>query len=245
MTTAVVCKDLSHAFGSLSVIDRLNLEISAGDFVAILGPSGCGKSTLLRLIAELEPVSTGILDLKRSSEDSRGFVFQDPRLLPWRNVLENVATPLELLGHSKAEARTKANECLDRVRYGESRNAMPTELSGGMKMRVSLARALTANPSLLLLDEPFAALDEQSRQALQVDLRDLYLKNKMTTVFVTHSLSEAVFLASRVVLFSSRPAKVLFDEKIRLPEARSHETRLSIEYLDETRRVEKLRAERT
>lgn len=246
MTTEILCKDLSHSFGSLPVIDRLNLRIPAGDFVAILGPSGCGKSTLLRIIAELESVQSGRIEFDRSPNDrierSRGFVFQDARLLPWRDVIDNVATPLELLGLPLNEARKRAAAYLDRARYHESRHVYPSALSGGMKMRVSLARALSVDPSLLLLDEPFAALDERSRNALQVDLRDLWLKTKMTTVFVTHSLSEAVFLASRVILLSYRPAKICFDETVQLSEKRTEETRLSLEYLNEIRRIENLRA---
>ena len=203
------------------VVDTLNFKVEPGEFVSLLGPSGCGKSTLLRLIAGLDEPDAGEIKVDSfGREFFRSFVFQEAHLLPWRSVLENAALPLELMGVSKNDRLGQAREILSRVGLAEALGRYPSQLSGGMKMRVSLARALVTKPTLLLLDEPFAALDETTRFRLQEDLRSLWETLRMTVVFVTHSASEAVFLSERAVVFSPRPARVLLDRKIHLPELR-------------------------
>jgi NitT/TauT family transport system ATP-binding protein len=208
---------------NLVVIDGIDLRIDAGEFVAILGPSGCGKSTLLRMIAHLSEPSAG-----RIVSDAQGqtaFVFQDAHLLPWRNVLDNAALPLELRGIPRAERHDKARAELQQVGLLEALDRFPAELSGGMRMRVSLARALVTEPRLLLLDEPFAALDEITRFHLDVQLRELWQRRGMTVIFVTHSISEAAFLANRAVVLSRRGGRIKLDRQIALPAERDNELR--------------------
>ena len=213
-------KNLRRSFKETGpVVETLNLKIESGEFVSLLGPSGCGKSTLLRLIADLDHPDQGQLAVESFGQTFfRGFVFQESQLLPWRTVLENVALPLELRGVSRENRLEAARESLARVGLTEALTKYPNQLSGGMKMRVSVARALVTKPSLLLLDEPFAALDENTRFQLQADLRDLWATLKMTVVFVTHSVSEAVFLADRAIVLSPRPAKIVLDHRISLRE---------------------------
>ncbi|MBX9766713.1 MAG: ATP-binding cassette domain-containing protein, partial [Bdellovibrionales bacterium] len=187
---------LTHGYETV-VIDHLNLQIAEKDFMCILGPSGCGKSTLLRLVSGLEkPTSGTILGVP----PNRGFVFQEPTLLPWRTALENVQLSQELAGHLDKTSKDQAIQILQRLGLGDHQNKYPHELSGGMKMRVSVARALLSNPELLLLDEPFSALDEMIRFRFQEDFRKLWSQKKFTTLFVTHSIQEAVFLANRILL---------------------------------------------
>jgi NitT/TauT family transport system ATP-binding protein len=224
----VEVRNLSRSFSETGpVLETLNLKIGSGEFVALLGPSGCGKSTLLRLIAGLDQPNEGELRVDAFGRDSfRGFVFQESQLLPWRTVLENVALPLELQGIARTSRIEKAHASLEKVGLTDAIAKYPNQLSGGMKMRVSVARALVTEPSLLLLDEPFAALDETTRYQLQSDLRALWAALKMTVLFVTHSVSEAVYLADRAVVFSPRPARVLLDHRIAL----SQRDRLSVEF---------------
>jgi NitT/TauT family transport system ATP-binding protein len=205
-------------------IENLSLEIQPGEFVAILGPSGCGKSTLLRIIAGLERPSSGTIEI---GSGKIAYVFQDAHLLPWRNVLRNAALPLELKGAGRSERTAAAREALEQVGLADAVERYPAQLSGGMKMRVSLARALVTHPDLLLLDEPFAALDEINRQKLDEQLRELWLRHRMTVVFVTHSTAEATFLANRAVVLSSRPGRVVADLAVDLPEKRISAVRSS------------------
>lgn len=198
--------------------EHLDLAVRAGEFLSLLGPSGCGKSTLLRLVAGLQMPSTGQIHF-HSHDLRRAFVFQEAHLLPWRTVLENVCLPLEFQGSEMLQE--KARECLARVGLSGVEHFFPHQLSGGMKMRVSLARALMTDPTLLLLDEPFAALDEMSRQKLDEDLRSLWLEKRMTVLFVTHNVSEAAFLSTRTVILSQRPARIVFDEVVDLPSERT------------------------
>jgi NitT/TauT family transport system ATP-binding protein len=225
--------DVQRRFGpNFNVVERLNLEISSGDFISLLGPSGCGKSTLLRLIADLDKADSGRIEINAFGRSFfRGFVFQDAHLLPWTDVLNNVALPLRLMGRSKSEALTSAKEALDRVGLADALKKYPAELSGGMKMRASVARALVAQPSLLLLDEPFAALDENTRHRLQEELRLVWQRAKMTVVFVTHSVTEAVYLSNRAIVLSKRPARVLLDTRIDLPEMRPKKIRTEPEFI--------------
>ena len=215
----------------LLVVDRLSLNIPPGQFVALLGPSGCGKSTLLRMIAELEKPSegeirqsscgTGASPVSSLTQTRAGrpchkisFVFQDAHLMPWRSVLRNVALPLELAGVDRVTRTAAAIEQLQHVGLAEFADRYPAQLSGGMRMRVSLARALVGRPQLLLLDEPFAALDEITRQQLDDLLRSLWRRVGMTVLFVTHSIQEAVYLADRAIVFSARPARVMLDQDV-------------------------------
>ncbi|NUQ79684.1 MAG: ABC transporter ATP-binding protein [Polyangiaceae bacterium] len=216
--------------GGVTAVGGVDLDIAEGAFVALLGPSGCGKSTLLRLIAGLDRPTLGTIqsspDAQNPARPAVAFVFQDAHLLPWRRVLDNVALPLELAGLPASERRQIAREALANVGLEDAILRYPAELSGGMRMRASLARALVTNPRLLLLDEPFGALDELTRNRLDDDLRALWIEKAMTVLFVTHSISEAVYLAERAVVFSRRPARVIADRAIDLPRARSAKTRL-------------------
>jgi NitT/TauT family transport system ATP-binding protein len=212
--------------GGVPVLDGLDLDVAAGSFVALVGPSGCGKSTLLRLVAGLDRPDAGTLTFSPPLERTRGarnpiaYVFQDAHLLPWRSVLDNVALPLELAGVPAPERQASAHALLKEVGLGDATARYPAELSGGMRMRVSLARALVTRPRLLLLDEPFAALDELTRNRLDDQLLALWKELGMTVLFVTHSLSEAAYLAERAVVLSRRPARVMLDRHLALPRER-------------------------
>jgi NitT/TauT family transport system ATP-binding protein len=223
---------IRRAFGDLIVINDLSLDIAAGEFLAILGPSGCGKSTLLRLIAGLTPPDSGTLNITPAdTKFQTAFVFQDAQLLPWRTVLENAALPLELMGvdpkEDPKERLARAAVTLEEVGLTEALSRYPAQLSGGMRMRVSLARALVTQPRLLLLDEPFAALDEITRFRLDVRLRDLWIERGMTVIFVTHSITEAAFLADRAVVLTRRGGGIKLDRRLALPRVRDNELRLS------------------
>jgi NitT/TauT family transport system ATP-binding protein len=234
---AVTLEGVRRAFrhpaeGEVVAIDGVDLRIASGEFAALLGPSGCGKTTLLQLIAGLDRPDSGRIRLEGVSPERGGpdraaiaYVFQDAHLLPWRDLLSNVALPLELLGRPRDECREAAAEVIGQVGLGEAWQRLPSELSGGMRMRASLARALVTRPRLLLLDEPFAALDEITRQALDEQLRALWLEHPMTVVFVTHSIAEAAFLAERAVVLSARPARVVLEHRLDLPGERTAELR--------------------
>jgi len=197
--------------GGVEALRDVSLRLGAGDFVALLGPSGCGKSTLLRLIAGLDRPDTGSLDWDAGhalAPGDAGFVFQDATLLPWATAEDNVFLPLRLRGMSRGRAMPAVREALAHVGLGGFEKARPRTLSGGMRMRVSIARALVTRPRLLLMDEPFAALDEFTRHKLQADLLALWRELGCTIVFVTHSIYEACFLARRIVLMTPRPGRV-------------------------------------
>ncbi|MEW6743156.1 MAG: ABC transporter ATP-binding protein [Planctomycetota bacterium] len=224
--------------GGCAVIDRIDLTVPAGEFIAILGPSGCGKTTLLRLVAGLDVPDAGDVGLEvGAAAGEKGapgdrprctpiaYVFQDPHLMPWRTVLGNVLLPLELHGVDRHERRTVAEEALAQVGLAAAAHLYPAQLSGGMRMRASLARALVTRPKLLLLDEPFAALDELTRHHLDEQLRELWLARGLTVLFVTHSTSEAVFLAQRTVVLSQRPARIIKDCTLELPRERASSLR--------------------
>ncbi|WP_330257484.1 ABC transporter ATP-binding protein [Nocardia sp. NBC_00565] len=209
-------------FGDTVALADISLDIRQGEFVAVVGPSGCGKSTLLRLAAGLEPVSSGAVAVRT---DSIGFIFQEATLLPWRKVSRNVELSAELRGIDRKTRRARATRALAAVGLADFANSLPSQLSGGMRMRVSLARALSLEPRLMLLDEPFGALDEMTRLNMQEELLRLYRDNGFTALFITHSVSEAVFLASRVVVMSARPGCLHEVIDVDLPYPRSQELR--------------------
>jgi NitT/TauT family transport system ATP-binding protein len=192
----------------VSAVEDVSLDVAEGDFLALLGPSGCGKSTLLRMIAGLIEPSAGRLDWGRDARSEIGFVFQEPTLMPWATALRNVALPLELSGVARREAERRAAEWLARVELTGFEDSYPRALSGGMRMRVSIARALVTRPRLLLMDEPFAALDEITRFRLNADLLKLWQEERFTAVFVTHSVFESVYLAERILVMTPRPGRI-------------------------------------
>ncbi|RUU38437.1 ABC transporter ATP-binding protein [Mesorhizobium sp. M6A.T.Ce.TU.002.03.1.1] len=225
-----VGKVFSNGVTALSAVD---LTIREGDFLSLLGPSGCGKSTALRLIAGLSTPNSGLLDWRGSSSVDRsdiGFVFQEPTLLPWADVFDNIWLPLRLKGVSRAKAAPVVMEMLARVHLTGFENAVPRELSGGMKMRVSIARAMVTKPRVLLMDEPFAALDEITRFKLNNDLLELWQDERFTVVFVTHSVFESVFLSNRVVVMAARPGRVFKELAIDAPYPRNETFRTSPDY---------------
>ena len=193
------------------ILGPLSLDIKKNSFVSILGSSGAGKSTLLRLASNLIKPTSGSVEYLNNEKPNIGFVFQDPTLLPWRSVLDNVLLPAELTSKNKKASKEKAYFWLSKVGLEGKENSLPNQLSGGQKMRVSIARAMVQDCSLLLMDEPFAALDEVTRNKLEDDLLDIWEKNKLTVLFVTHSVTEAVYLAERVLVMSSSPGKILDD----------------------------------
>jgi len=222
------------ANGTLA-LDGFDIAVRNGEFLTLLGPSGCGKSTVLRLIAGLAEPSAGAIawgGARHGARDKRGvgFVFQEPTLMPWATALRNVMLPLELTGADRAAAAMGAGLALERVGLAGFREAYPRELSGGMRMRVSIARALVTNPPLLLMDEPFAALDEIARFKLNDDLLALWRAGGHTVVFVTHSVFEAVYLSSRIVVMSARPGRVAAEMAIDAPYPRDENFRTSAEY---------------
>ena len=194
------------------ILSNINLNIDSGEFVSILGPSGCGKSTLLRLASNLVQPTKGTVNHNLEEKLSIGFVFQNPTLMPWRNVLENVVLPLEL--NKKNSSKEEALLLLERVGLKDKEKNYPHELSGGQMMRVSIARSLINGCNLLLLDEPFAALDEITRRKLEDDLLEIWEKEKFTVLFVTHSVSEAIYLSQRVLVLSSGPGKIVYEKNI-------------------------------
>jgi NitT/TauT family transport system ATP-binding protein len=206
----LVMNNVGKTFSNgVTALGGVNLTIREGDFVSLLGPSGCGKSTALRLIAGLSMPTTGRLEWRKTGgKDEVGFVFQEPTLMPWASVFDNVWLPLRLRGVSRKAAAPAVGELLERVHLSGFENAVPRELSGGMKMRVSIARGLVTNPRVLLMDEPFAALDEITRFKLNNDLLELWRDERFTVVFVTHSVFESVFLSNRIVVMAARPGRV-------------------------------------
>jgi len=219
----------------------LNLEVCDGEFLALLGPSGCGKSTALRIIAGLTAPTQGAVEWQPSAaapnESRIGFVFQEPTLMPWASVSANVRLPLKLKGLAAHQTAERVAAALSRVGLQEFRDAYPRELSGGMRMRVSIARALVTEPSVLLLDEPFAALDEITRFKLNNDLLDVWQAMRTTVVFVTHSVFESVYLASRIVVMAARPGRVFTEVAIDAPYPRDHNFRTSADYAALCRRT--------
>ncbi len=202
----VAFHEVGRSFGSVEALAPCDLAVPRGEFVSVIGPSGCGKSTLLRLASQLDVPSTGSIEF---ATDSVGYVFQEPTLMPWRNVRLNVSLLAELHRLSRRETAERVDAALDVVGLTDFAEHLPHQLSGGMKMRASLARSLVLNPEVFLFDEPFGALDEITRGRLNLVLQDLFLTHSFAGLFVTHSVEEAVFLANRVVVMSARPGRIV------------------------------------
>ena len=235
--------------GPVHALSEINLAIAPGDFVSLIGPSGCGKTTLLRVVADLEQPTAGELRVNgKSAAENRaargyGYVFQAPALYPWRTIEANITLPLEIMGLPAAEQRDRAKRYLSLVNLEGFGRKYPWQLSGGMQQRVSIARALSFEPALLLMDEPFGALDEITRDHLNEQLHQLWARTQKTVVFVTHSIAEAVFLSTRIVVMSPRPGKILDVIECDLPRDRHLDLRETLEFQEIAHRVrEGLRA---
>ncbi len=232
---AVQLTQVSKRFGtSPPIIEELSITIFPGEFVSIVGPSGCGKSTILKMIAGLTKNTAGTISVEGmtpvNAREIMSFIFQDPTLLPWRTVRANVGLGLELEHATRERRDTKVNTLLEVVGLAHVAHSYPRQLSGGMKMRVSIARALASSPRILLLDEPFAALDEITRDRMNEELLRLKKEQGWTVVFVTHSVAEAVFLSTRVLVLAPHPGRVVNDIAIALPSERDAATRRSDDY---------------
>jgi NitT/TauT family transport system ATP-binding protein len=229
--------------GTVEALSDVDLQIAAGDFVTLIGPSGCGKTTLLRIIADLEQPSAGTLLVNGLTTDAArlrrqyGYVFQVPALYPWRTVEHNVMLPLEIMGFPAQERRARAARYLELVNLAGFERKFPWQLSGGMQQRASIARALSFDPALLLMDEPFGALDEITRDHLNEQLLRLWDQTRKTVVFVTHSIPEAVFLSTRIVIMSARPGRVIDVIDCDFPRDRTIEIRESPEFVQIAHRV--------
>ncbi len=244
-SSVVRLKDIGKTFSNGTVaLQGFSLDVHDGEFISLLGPSGCGKSTALRLIADLSPPTAGQMDwtahrtvAQGDIEREVGFVFQEPTLMPWATVYKNVYLPLKLSGVSKSAAQPHVEEALEMVGLGEFQDSYPRELSGGMKMRVSIARALVTKPKLLLMDEPFAALDEITRNKLNNDLQLIWREYGLTVVFVTHSVFESVYLSTRIVVMAARPGRTIEEIVVDAPSPRDMSFRTSEAYGDYCRRA--------
>jgi NitT/TauT family transport system ATP-binding protein len=225
--------------GTLAVAD-MTVTIEEGDFISFLGPSGCGKSTALRMIAGLLPVTAGTIAIepgRGGSEQDLGFVFQEPTLMPWATVFDNVYLPLRLAGLGRADAEPRVRAALAEVGLSRFAASYPRELSGGMKMRVSIARAMVTRPRILLMDEPFAALDEMTRMKLNNDVLRLWAEHGLTVIFVTHSIFESVYLSNRVLVMAARPGRVAADLRVEAPWPRDDGFRNEPLYVEQCRIV--------
>lgn len=222
--------------GEIEALAKVDLTINRGEFVSILGPSGCGKSTLLKLAAGLLPISSGelLLDGQAINAPRRetGVVFQKPNLLPWKTVRANVLLPAHTLGLDKAKAKARADQLLSLIGLEAFADNYPGELSGGMQQRVGIARMLLHDPELLLMDEPFAALDAMTRETLMLELQRIWLADAKSVLFITHSIQEAVFLSDRVLVMSPRPGRIVEDLVIDLPRPRNLDTLASPRFVE-------------
>jgi NitT/TauT family transport system ATP-binding protein len=219
--------------GRVQALGPLDLEIDDGEFVTIVGPSGCGKSTFLRIVAGLIPPSAGTIELSVADQrHATAMVFQDYSIYPWKKVLDNVRFGLDVAGVPKREGNERARKYLSRIGLADRADSYPSTLSGGMRQRVAIARALAVEPEILLMDEPFAALDAQLRQVLQDELLELWQADRRTVLFVTHSLEEAILLADRVVVMSARPGKILEIQRVPFPRPRHADIRNTPEFVE-------------
>ncbi|HHC08157.1 MAG TPA: ABC transporter ATP-binding protein [Actinobacteria bacterium] len=254
MTSAVAAAGVSKVFNpgtpeEVVALDGIDLEIATGEFVSLIGPSGCGKSTLLRLIADLVEPTSGTLTVNgKTPHEARldrdyAMVFQRATLLEWRTVAKNVQLPLEIIGVDPDDRERRALEFLRLVQLDEFADHYPWQLSGGMQQRVAIARGLVFDPALLLMDEPFGALDEMTRERMQMELLDIWRSTGKTVVFVTHSIPEAVFLSTRIVVMSPRPGRITAVVDVDLPQPRDFDTREDPRYYEKMTEVrEALRA---
>ncbi|CAH1654779.1 Bicarbonate transport ATP-binding protein CmpD [Hyphomicrobiales bacterium] len=241
VTLEGVTKTFGTAGAPVVALERVDLTIGDGEFVAVVGPSGCGKSTMLRLISRLSLPTTGKItvfdDTSTKPPSGMSIVFQNHVLLAWRTIVENVLFPADMVGQSKAPLRAKALELLKSVGLADFVERYPHELSGGMKQRASIARALLLQPRLLLMDEPFGALDALTREQMRVDLEALWLKHRMTILFITHSIDEAVLLADRVIVMTPRPGRIERIMEINMARPRGLAARRDPEFLEKTEEI--------
>lgn len=222
------------ADGDIEAVSKVDFDITSGDFVSILGPSGCGKSTLMMMMGGLETISSGRIVIGgepvTAPRGDLGYVFQDPTLLPWNTVLENVLFPIRLRDGSTRKYHDRAQELLELVGLWEFRNKRPRQLSGGMRQRVAICRGLINDPALLLMDEPFSALDAISRDDMNAALADIWDRFHKTAIFITHSIREAVFLSDRILVMSRRPSTVCYDIRVDFPRPRRMEIQETLEF---------------
>lgn len=238
----ISARDLDLTFetgdGPVHALKGISLDIDKGDFVSFIGPSGCGKTTFLRVIAALEEPTAGQITVNGMSPDEArrarayGYVFQAAGLYPWRTIGGNIRLPLEIMGFSKSDQAERVAKVLELVELTGFEKKFPWQLSGGMQQRASIARALAFDADILLMDEPFGALDEMTRERLNLELLDIWRKTNTTVVFVTHSITEAVFLSTRVIVMSARPGRITQDIVIDLPQPRSVETRENVRFFE-------------
>jgi NitT/TauT family transport system ATP-binding protein len=246
--TVVSINGLTKTFpkGNVTALQEIYLQVEQGEFVSLIGPSGCGKSTLLRVIGDLIPPTSGTVEVNgKGAHQARldhdyGIVFQESVLFDWRTVTKNVALPLEMLGWDRAKRKQRVDDMLRLVELQGFGDHHPWQLSGGMQMRVAIARALAFEPSLLLMDEPFGALDEMTRERLNIELLQIWRRMESTVVFVTHSISEAVFLSTRVVVMSPRPGRIAGIVDIDLAQPRSTDTREDPRFFEHVTTVREL-----
>ena len=244
-TSVIAARDVGLTYqtndGPVFALTKIDLDITEGEFVSLIGPSGCGKTTLLRAIADLEKITDGSLMVNAMSPQQArmarayGYVFQAPALYPWRTVERNVGLPLEIMGLDDQASRIRRN--LDLVNLGGFEKKFPWQLSGGMQQRVSIARALAFDPKLMLMDEPFGALDEIVRDKLNQQLLELWDRTSKTVVFVTHSIQEAVFLSTKIIVMSPRPGRIIDVIETNLPRQRTLDIRETSEFLKIAQRV--------
>ena len=241
-TTVISASGLSLTFqtndGPVHALSDVNLTVGKGEFVSFIGPSGCGKTTFLRVIADLEQPTGGTITVNgMTPEEARrrrayGYVFQAAGLFPWRTIERNVALPLEIMDYPKAEIAERIRSTLDLVNLTGFEKKYPWQLSGGMQQRASIARALAIQPKLLLMDEPFGALDEMTRERMNMELLNIWRQTQTTVIFVTHSIAEAVFLSTRIVVMSARPGRILHITDVDLPQPRGEQTRAETRYFE-------------
>jgi NitT/TauT family transport system ATP-binding protein len=241
--SVVSIQNVTKIFGQgeanqVTALQDITLDAQSGEFISLIGPSGCGKSTLLRLIGDLTGPSTGTITVNgKNAHQARldrdyGMVFQAPVLYDWRSVSANVQLPLELMGYGRQERAARAQEMLELVELAEFGRHYPWQLSGGMQQRVSIARALAFKPAILLMDEPFGALDEMTRERMNMEIHNIWRQTNITVIFVTHSILEAVFLSTRVIVMSARPGRIAEEITIDLPTPRTVDTREDPRYFD-------------
>ena len=245
---AIEIADLHKTYATadceIPALDGVSFRIEPGEFVSVLGPSGCGKTTVLRIVAGLTAKTGGIVEVDgvpvTGPQRKIGLVFQVPALMKWRTALENVLLPAEILGLNRAASRLRARELLDLVGLSEFASRYPRELSGGMQQRVAIARALAHDPAILLLDEPFSALDMMTRNQLNIELLRIWSERRKTSLLVTHSIPEAIFLSDRIVVLGPRPARILDVVTVSLPRPRDPSIRVSLSFMQVVDRIGRL-----